>query len=129
MLVGTINFCVAQSFGPDCALTSMEGQVLIPSVQRTLERMPKEAAERAAWIIDPCVILTVVFMWGRRIYKIKRDEALQQYVVAPAEAQRAAGLSGTEYAVTNPAPAPEAPASNGVASAPDAIRRSFDESV
>ena len=129
MLVGTVNFCVAQSFGADCALTSLEGQILIPSVQRTLERLPKEAAERAAWIIDPLVILTVCVMWSKRIYTIKRAEALQQYVVAPHEAQRAAGISGTEYSngVAPQAPEPQNP--NGVAAAPDPIRRGFDDAI
>lgn len=94
MIVGTTNFCVVTTFGTECGLTEMEVKLLIPSLQRTLERMPASAATRGALIIDPLVMLTVLVMWGKRIASIKDREAKEKYLIKPAEKMRADGVSG-----------------------------------
>jgi len=137
MMVGTLNFCVATSFGPECGLTELEGKMLIPSVQRMFERLPKEAAEKAAIVIDPAVILTVMFMWGKRIYTIQRQKAIEKYAVQPAEAARAAGYSGYEYNTNGTSPgqvaetqAAATESANGTAyGAPDHIRQGFANDI
>jgi len=134
MMVGTMNYCVAVSWGPECGLTDLEGKMLMPSVQRVFERLPAEAAQKAAIFIDPAVILTVMFMWGKRIYSVQRAKAIEQYAVKPAEAARAAGYSGYEYNTNGSSPAQVAesqvqpPESNGYG-APDHIVRGFDNNV
>lgn len=110
MLVGTANFCVVTTFGKDCGLTDLEGKLLIPSLQRMMERLPAATAQKAAIIIDPLVIVTVMVMWGKRIYSIKQMEARQKYAVEPFERMRASGASGTTYDVTN---APVTDSANG----------------
>lgn len=112
MLVGTLNFCVVTSFGKDCGLTDLEGKLLIPSVQRMMERLPAATAQKAAIIIDPLVIITVVVMWGKRIYSIKQAEAHAKYAVEPFERMRASGASGTTYDVTNGTVADSPPVAN-----------------
>lgn len=97
MLVGTLNFSVVSSFGKDCGLTDMEAKILIPSVQRMMERMPAATAAKAAIVLDPLIILTVFAMWGRRIIEVKRAEVKQKYQVEPFEQARAAGVSGTTF--------------------------------
>lgn len=97
MVIGTANFVVVSSWGPECGMTDLESKLAIPSLQRTLERLPAGAAEKAAWIIDPCVLLTIVFMWGKRIAQIKAAQAVQKYAVDPTENARATGFSGFTY--------------------------------
>lgn len=130
-IVGTYNFFIVSTFGQECGFTSLEATVLIPSVQRSLERLPKEQAEKAAIFIDPILIVTVLLMQGRRIVQIKRREAVEKYSVRPEEAMRAAGISGFEYnaaqAAANGAP-PEQP-QNGTYATPDPIRKGFDDAI
>lgn len=95
MLVGTLNFCAVSTFGKDCGLTEMEAKILIPSVQRMMERLPAATATKAALILDPLIILTVFVMWGRRILAVKNAEVREKYQVEPFEQARAAGVSGT----------------------------------
>src|SRR5215472_12838483 len=85
MLVGTLNFSVVSTFGADCGLTDMEAKILIPSVQRMMERLPAATATKAALILDPLIIVTVFVMWGRRIITVKNEEAKQKYAVEPYE--------------------------------------------
>jgi len=137
MIVGTLNFCVATSLGAECGLTHLEAKLLIPSVQRTMERLPAAAASRAAVVIDPLVILTVLVMWAKRIATIKDTQAKERYAVQPAEQARANGVAGTAYTVPHSTPAtqqqpvtsssgvetiPAEATANGV---PEEIRRSF----
>lgn len=103
MLVGTLNFSVVSTFGSQCGLTDMEAKILIPSVQRMMERLPAATATKAALILDPLIIFTVFFMWGRRILAVKQAEARQKYAVEPFEQMRAAGATGTDYRVPNEA--------------------------
>jgi hypothetical protein len=142
MLVGTMNFCVATTFGPECGLTDLEGKMLVPSVQRMFERLPAEAATKAAIFIDPAVILTVMVMWSKRIITVQRAKTIKEFAVTPAEAARAAGYSGYEYNTNGTSPAQaaqtqaqattvsEPPAPNGTGYGPPAhIRRGFDDTV
>jgi hypothetical protein len=101
MLVGTLNFTVVSTFGSACGLTDMEGKILIPSVQRMMERLPAATATKAALILDPLIIFTVFVMWGRRIINVKREETRQKYAVEPFERMRASGVSGTTYDAPN----------------------------
>lgn len=104
LILGTLNLIVIDTVGEECGITEKEAQYLVPSLQRTLERMPKGAAERLAVVIDPAIIIAVCGIWLRRIGQTKRQQALQQYVVGPQERARANGVSGSEYRV-----APEQP--------------------
>lgn len=97
MLIGTLNFCAVSSFGKDCGLTDMEAKILIPSVQRMMERLPQATAAKAAIVLDPLIILTVFIMWGRRIIEVKNAEVKEKYQVEPFEQARAAGVSGTTF--------------------------------
>ena len=97
MMVGTLNFCAVSTFGKDCGLTDMEAKILIPSVQRMMERLPAATATKAALILDPLIIFTVFAMWGRRIIAVKQAESRQKYQVEPFEQARAAGVSGTTF--------------------------------
>lgn len=131
MIVGTANFFVVTTFGGPCGLTELEGKLLIPSVQRTLERMPAAAATKAAVIIDPLVIATVLVMWGRRIAAIKTAEAREKYAVKPAEQARANGVAGfTQDVEAQQSPIademPLEPNANGV---PQSIREAFDDRI
>jgi hypothetical protein len=139
MVIGTANFVVVSSWGVECGMTDLESKLAIPSLQRTLERLPAGAAEKAAWIIDPCVLLTIVFMWGKRIATIKAEQARQKFAVEPTEAARAAGVSGFTYSAPNgsngtnattratPAEASEESVTgNGV---PPEIRSGFDADI
>lgn len=103
MLVGTFNLFVIESMGEQCGITEMEAKFLIPSVQRTLERMPAAAATRAAIVLDPLIIVGVMVMWFKRITDVKRAETVQKYVTTPQEQARANGVSGSEYRVENDA--------------------------
>lgn len=132
MIVGTANFFVVTTFGAPCVLTELEAKLLIPSVQRTLERMPAAAATKAAVILDPLIIATVLVMWGRRIAAIKSAEARDKYAVKPAEQARANGVAGYAQDVPTEAQRPVAdemprePNANGV---PQSIREAFDERI
>jgi hypothetical protein len=101
MLVGTLNFSVVSTFGAPCGLTDMEAKILIPSVQRMMERLPASTATKAALVLDPLIILTVFVMWGKRILTVKAEEARQKYQIEPHEQARAAGVAGTTYQVPN----------------------------
>jgi hypothetical protein len=79
----------------------MEGKILIPSVQRMMERLPAATAAKTAVFLDPLIILTVFVMWGRRIITVKQEEARKKYAQEPYEQMRAAGATGTEYRVPN----------------------------
>lgn len=140
MVVGTMNFCVVTTFGVPCGITELEAKLLIPSMQRTMERMPAAAATKAAVIIDPLVICTVLVMWGKRIINVKQAEAKEKYQTQPFEQARANGAVGTAYgdsqspvadnqqtdgvqynsSVTEP---------NGTYQAPESMRRSFDDRI
>lgn len=137
MIVGTANFVVVSSWGVECGMTDLESKLAIPSLQRTLERLPAGAAEKAAWIIDPCVLLTITFMWAKRIAAINAEKARQKFAVEPMEAARAVGVSGTAYttstngtqngqtgqAQTPSQPSEDSTTGNGV---PPEIRSGFD---
>lgn len=97
MLVGTLNFSVVSTFGADCGLTDMEAKILIPSVQRMMERLPAATATKAALILDPLIILTVFFMWGRRVITVQNEKARKKYAQEPFETARANGVAGTTY--------------------------------
>jgi hypothetical protein len=101
MIIGTLNFSVVSTFGPECGLTDMEGKILIPSVQRMMERLPAATATKAALILDPLIILTVFVMWGKRIITVQNEKAKQKYAVQPHEQARANGVAGTAYQVPN----------------------------
>lgn len=101
MLIGTLNFSVVSTFGTECGLTDMEAKILIPSVQRMMERLPAATATKAALILDPLIILTVFVMWGKRIISVKNAEAQKKYAQEPFEAMRANGVAGTAYQVPN----------------------------
>ena len=146
MLVGTLNFCAVSTFGSTCGLTDMEAKILIPSVQRMMERLPAATATKAALILDPLIILTVFVMWGRRIIEVKNAEAKQKYAVEPFERMRASGVAGTTFHENGTANGmPTESVSNSVAASyqqtngivdegitdpsygiPDSIRDSFD---
>jgi hypothetical protein len=148
MLVGTLNFSVVSTFGAACGLTDMEAKILIPSVQRMMERLPAATATKAALVLDPLIILTVFVMWGKRILAVKAEEAKQKYQIEPLEQARANGVTGTAYRVPNESVSHAPPAayqqtnghvstsSNGVPDAglsddaysvPDSIRTAFDD--
>lgn len=144
MLVGTLNFSVVSTFGPECGLTDMEGKILIPSVQRMMERLPAATATKAALILDPLIILTVFVMWGRRIITVQNEKARQKYAVQPHEQARANGVAGTAYEVPNesvshsPATAyqhtngtangiPDAGVTDETYGVPNSIRDAFDD--
>jgi hypothetical protein len=144
MLVGTLNFSVVSTFGTECGLTDMEAKILIPSVQRMMERLPAATATKAAMILDPLIILTVFVMWGRRIITVQQEKNRAKYAQEPFEQMRANGVAGTAYQVPNESVS-HAPASayqqtngstNGIPDAgitddsytiPSAIRSSFDD--
>lgn len=139
MIIGTANFVVVSSWGAECGMTDLESKLAIPSLQRTLERLPAGAAEKASWIIDPCVLLTIVFMWGKRIAAIKAAQAVQKFAVEPTEAARATGVSGFTYNAPAPngtqngtrqaqttEPSEDSTTGNGV---PPEIRSGFDANI
>lgn len=107
--------------------------MLVPSVQRMFERMPAEAAQKASVFIDPAIILTVMVMWGRRIYQVQKAKQIAQYAVDPREAARAAGYSGYEYNVEGSSPAQQAQTAhaqaNGVYHGPTASVSDIEAAV
>jgi hypothetical protein len=141
MLVGTLNFSVVSTFGSDCGLTDMEAKILIPSVQRMMERLPAATATKAALILDPLIILTVFVMWGRRIITVNSEKARKKYAQEPFEQMRANGITNTTYQVPNesvshsPADAyqqtnghiPDTGVTEEVYGVPNSIRSSFDD--
>lgn len=99
MIVGTANFAVATTWGSDCGLSELEAKLLIPSVQRTMARMPAAAAARAAIVIDPLVILVVILMWAKRIIAIQDLKAREKYAIRPEEMRRANGVADSVFTV------------------------------
>lgn len=116
MIIGTLNFSVVSTFGADCGLTDLEGKILIPSVQRMMERMPAAAATKAALVLDPLIIVTVFVMWGRRILSVKAAEQRKKYAQEPFEQMRANGIAGTTFGPNVPVGSTPNYAANGVVS-------------
>jgi hypothetical protein len=127
MLVGTLNFSVVSTFGANCGLTDMEAKILIPSVQRMMERLPAATATKAALILDPLIIVTVFVMWGRRILQVKAEEAHKKYAQEPFEQMRANGIAGTTFGPNVPVGGTPSPSSNGVANG--SVSESVSDSV
>lgn len=134
MIVGSANFLAMSTFGAESGFSELEVKLLIPSVQRTMERMPASAAQKGAIIIDPLIIATVLIMWGKRVATIQDRKAKEKYVQEPLEQARANGISGTVHSVsTEPQYQHSADGNNGVTEpvspsyVPEEIRRSFED--
>jgi hypothetical protein len=128
LIVGLMNQAVVAWAGPECAMLQTEANFLTPSIARIISRLPSAAAQAVSVYTDPFVVIATLGLWGARIVRIKDEQAKQKYQIAPKEAARAYGESGTEYTITNPPPEggsavnPE-PRQNGAA---DAILRTMN---
>lgn len=136
-VLSTVNFAVVSTWGVECGITDLEQKLAIPSLQRMFERMPAGAAQRASWIIDPVVLITVMVLWGKRIAAIQHAKTVEKYAIDPVEQARSVGVTGYTYNAPNPTtngtapPQAPAPAEGGEASTtgngvPPEIRSGFD---
>jgi hypothetical protein len=111
LIVGLMNQAVVAWMGPECAMLQVEANFMTPSISRIIARLPPAAAQAVSLYTDPFVVIGTMALWTARIAKIKDQQAKQKYQIAPFEAARAYGESGTELRtdvppVSNPSEPP-----------------------